>query len=113
ADDRRAWAEGRQGRIPGKDGHCSYGGAGGSGGRNAEVAGRGLTRSSVEIGYMGLAALASGVGLETPRLILRQFREQDVEPLAAMYADPETMRYLGTGVTFSRGETWRAISSML
>ena len=67
----------------------------------------------METGYQGLAALGSGVGLETPRLILRQFREQDVEPLAEMYADPETMRHLGTGVTFSRGETWRAISGML
>jgi RimJ/RimL family protein N-acetyltransferase len=63
--------------------------------------------------YPGMAALASGLGLETPRLVLRQFEERDLEPLAAMYADPETMRHLGTGATFSRGETWRAIGVML
>jgi RimJ/RimL family protein N-acetyltransferase len=72
-----------------------------------------LTGSGVETGYKGLAALGSGVGLQTPRLILRQFQEQDLDPLAAMYADPEMMRYLGTGATFSRGETWRAISGIL
>ena len=63
--------------------------------------------------YPGMAALASGLGLETPRLVLRQFEERDLDPLAAMYADPETMRHLGTGATFSRGETWRAIGGML
>jgi RimJ/RimL family protein N-acetyltransferase len=68
---------------------------------------------AANVAYPGLAALAEGVGLETPRLVLRQFEERDLEPLAAMYADEETMRHLGTGATFSRAETWRAIGSML
>ena len=63
--------------------------------------------------YPGVDSLASGLGLETPRLLLRQFDERDVDPLSAIYADPESMQYLGTGITFSRDETWRAISGML
>ena len=42
--------------------------------------------------YPGLGALASGLELETPRLRLRQFLEQDVDALAAMYADAEIGR---------------------
>jgi len=33
--------------------------------------------------------------LETPRLILREFREQDASDLLALNADPEVMRYTG------------------
>jgi RimJ/RimL family protein N-acetyltransferase len=33
------------------------------------------------------------VTLETPRLWLRQWREEDFEPFAALNSDPETMRY--------------------
>jgi RimJ/RimL family protein N-acetyltransferase len=51
--------------------------------------------------------------LDTPRLRLRPFRESDWEPYAAMCADPEVMRYLGTGATLTRDETWRAIAGML
>jgi RimJ/RimL family protein N-acetyltransferase len=64
-------------------------------------------------GYPGLAALADGVSLTTPRLRLRQFVEADLDALAAIYADAETMQYLGAGATFTRPETWRAIASML
>ncbi|MBD2099200.1 GNAT family N-acetyltransferase [Trichocoleus sp. FACHB-591] len=32
---------------------------------------------------------------ETPRLLLRQFTQDDVDDLAAMYADPAVMTYLG------------------
>lgn len=53
------------------------------------------------------------VTLETPRLRLRQFRESDWEPYAAMCADPDVMRYLGTGVTLSRDDAWRSIASIL
>jgi len=63
--------------------------------------------------YPGIGALVAGLALETPRLKLRQFDESDVDALAQVYADPETMRHLGDGRTFSRDETWRAISSML
>ena len=61
----------------------------------------------------GLAHIAEGTALETARLKLRLFAEKDLDALAAMYADAETMRYIGEGKTFNRGETWRAISSML
>lgn len=61
----------------------------------------------------GLPALARDVALETARLKLRLFAERDVDALAAMYADAETMRHVGEGKTFNRHETWRAVSSML
>jgi RimJ/RimL family protein N-acetyltransferase len=63
--------------------------------------------------YPGLPVLATSLQLETPRLLLRQFVEDDLDALATMYADPETMRYMGDGRTFDRGETWRAISGTL
>ena len=53
------------------------------------------------------------IELETKRLRLVKFREDHWEPYAEMCADPEIMRYLGTGATLSRDDTWRAIASML
>ena len=53
------------------------------------------------------------VELETRRLRLRKFREEDWDPYAVMCADPEVMRYLGTGATQTRDEAWRAIAGML
>lgn len=53
------------------------------------------------------------VTLETERLLLRQFRSGDLEAYAPMCADPEVMRYLGTGVTLTRAETWRGMATML
>lgn len=35
--------------------------------------------------------------LETERLVLRRWRAQDLEPFAAMNADPEVMRYFASG----------------
>ncbi|GAA2388711.1 GNAT family N-acetyltransferase [Streptomyces glaucosporus] len=35
--------------------------------------------------------------IRTPRLVLRRWREEDVEPLAAVNADPEVMRWIGDG----------------
>jgi RimJ/RimL family protein N-acetyltransferase len=64
-------------------------------------------------GYPGLAALSTGLRLETPRLVLRQFEERDLDPLAAIYGDNETMQYLGDGRMLTRDETWRAIGGML
>jgi RimJ/RimL family protein N-acetyltransferase len=54
-----------------------------------------------------------GVTLETQRLLLRPFRNSDHAAYAAMCADPEVMQYLGTGVTQSPMEAWRAMASML
>lgn len=39
------------------------------------------------------------VELFTPRLVLRQWREDDREPFAALNADPEVMRYFPTPLT--------------
>lgn len=37
------------------------------------------------------------IALSTARLVLRRPEESDVEPLMAMDADPEVMRYIGSG----------------
>jgi RimJ/RimL family protein N-acetyltransferase len=46
--------------------------------------------------------------LETERLVLRGWRESDIEVEAAVSADPEVMRYLG-GV-IGREEAWRRMT---
>ena len=51
--------------------------------------------------------------LETPRLLMRQFREPDWDACAEMSADAEVMRYIGTGVTLTRDESWRSIADFL
>jgi RimJ/RimL family protein N-acetyltransferase len=51
--------------------------------------------------------------LETDRLRLRMFREDDLEPYAAICADPEVMRYLGDGKPLSRPEAWRQMAMIL
>jgi RimJ/RimL family protein N-acetyltransferase len=43
--------------------------------------------------------------LTTPRLILRRWREDDLDALAAMNADPEVMRYVGDGSVRDRQQT--------
>jgi RimJ/RimL family protein N-acetyltransferase len=53
------------------------------------------------------------VVLDTPRLRLRPFRHEDLDAYAEICADPEVMRYLGTGVTLSRNDTWRAMAGIL
>lgn len=53
------------------------------------------------------------VTLETERLILRMWREDDdFETYAQMCADLEVMRYLG-GKTFSRMEAWRHMAFLI
>jgi RimJ/RimL family protein N-acetyltransferase len=51
--------------------------------------------------------------LETPRLILRPFRGEDLDPYAALCADIEVMRYIGMGVALTRTDAWRSIAGML
>ncbi|MFK8251664.1 GNAT family N-acetyltransferase [Ancylobacter terrae] len=43
--------------------------------------------------------------LTTPRLILRPYRLADFEPYAAMWAEPEVVRFIG-GVPFTREAAW-------
>lgn len=54
----------------------------------------------------------SGPRLETERLILRTWSEDDFEEYAALCADPEVMRFLG-GRTFDRLEAWRHLAFMV
>ena len=50
--------------------------------------------------------------LQTSRLVLRPFREEDLGDYQAMCSDPEVMRFLG-GKTWSRMDTWRHIATIL
>jgi RimJ/RimL family protein N-acetyltransferase len=47
------------------------------------------------------------------RLILRGFEEEDLDAYAEMCGDSEVMRYIGTGQTLSRSESWRNMAMML
>ena len=49
--------------------------------------------------------------LETPRLVLRVPRAEDLDPLCAMMADAETAHFIG-GVT-PRSITWRTLMTMI
>lgn len=51
--------------------------------------------------------------LETQRLILREFREEDLDGYAEMCGDPEVMRYIGEGKPLSCWESWRSMAMML
>jgi RimJ/RimL family protein N-acetyltransferase len=53
------------------------------------------------------------ISLETERLILRMFREDDLDAYAAMCADPDVMRYLGDGKALTRSEAWRQMALIL
>ncbi|MFF5442503.1 GNAT family N-acetyltransferase [Streptomyces achromogenes] len=45
------------------------------------------------------------VTLETPRLVLRRWREEDIEPMAAVNADPEVMRWIRDGGVLDEQQT--------
>lgn len=52
------------------------------------------------------------VVLQTERLILRMFREEDFEAYAKLTSDPEVMRFLG-GKALDRYETWRHMAFLI
>ncbi len=52
------------------------------------------------------------IELTTPRLLLRQWRDDDLDPLAAIYADPEVMRYIGDGSVRDREQTAAGLAAM-
>jgi RimJ/RimL family protein N-acetyltransferase len=52
------------------------------------------------------------LSLQTERLTLRPFREEDVPDYAAMCADLEVMRFLG-GKAWTRLDAWRHIATVL
>ena len=49
------------------------------------------------------------ITLETDRLKLRAFRNEDIDAYAEICADPEVMRFLG-GKPLNRGEAWRQMA---
>ena len=51
--------------------------------------------------------------LTTDRLRLRAFRGGDLDAFAAMRANPEVVRYLGTGRTSTPVEVWRMMATFL
>lgn len=52
--------------------------------------------------------------LSTPRLKLRQWREADLEPWAALNADPEVMRYFPAAMSRAQSDEWaRTIHAMI
>jgi RimJ/RimL family protein N-acetyltransferase len=53
------------------------------------------------------------ITLETERLLLRPFREADLDAYARTCADPEVMRYIGEGRTLSRADAWRQMAFFL
>jgi len=53
------------------------------------------------------------VEVETGRLLLRGWREEDLEPYARMCADPEVMRFIGDGSTLTRERSEAQISRFL
>jgi RimJ/RimL family protein N-acetyltransferase len=48
--------------------------------------------------------------VETERLLLRGWRDEDVEPYARLCADPEVMKYIGGGATLTLEESGTQIS---
>ena len=55
----------------------------------------------------------STVVIETPRLILRELTRDDLDDLAALFADPKVMRYIGDGATKSRQESAQLLERLL
>jgi RimJ/RimL family protein N-acetyltransferase len=53
------------------------------------------------------------IELQTDRLLLRPFREADLDAYAALCADPEITRYLGDGRTLDREDAWRQMAMLI
>jgi RimJ/RimL family protein N-acetyltransferase len=51
--------------------------------------------------------------LQTDRLVMRPFVEDDLDAYAAIVAEPEVCRYLGNGDTLDRAGAWRQIAVFL
>ena len=51
--------------------------------------------------------------IDTERLRLRMFRDSDLDNLAALFADPDVMRYVGNGQPTDRIEAQMALTSVV
>jgi RimJ/RimL family protein N-acetyltransferase len=51
--------------------------------------------------------------VETERLVLRAFRQDDLDAFAAANLDPDVVRYVGAGTPASRADSWRSMASAL
>jgi RimJ/RimL family protein N-acetyltransferase len=51
--------------------------------------------------------------LETQRLVLRQFRDDDLDAFATLQADPVVARHVGDGSTNDRATSWRLMAMFL
>src|SRR5688500_8386833 len=51
--------------------------------------------------------------IQTERLVLRAFHEDDTEPLFQLMQDPEVVRYIGDRRIPTRQEVWRAIAGWI
>jgi RimJ/RimL family protein N-acetyltransferase len=56
---------------------------------------------------------AMSLQLHTDRLLLRQFRGQDLDAFAAIQANPDAARHIGDGQTNDRDTAWRLIAMFL
>jgi len=56
---------------------------------------------------------AHSYAIETERLRLRMFRDADLDDLAELFADPDVMRYVGTGQPCDRAEAKKALDSIV
>jgi RimJ/RimL family protein N-acetyltransferase len=56
---------------------------------------------------------AGSASIETARLRLRMFGLEDLDNLAALFADPEVMRYVADGKPVGREEADKALRSMI
>lgn len=50
--------------------------------------------------------------LHTPRLLLRRWRDADVEPMAAINGDPDVMRWIGAGTVRNLEQTRAGIAAI-
>ena len=53
-----------------------------------------------------MSVLTGAVAIETPRLVLRQWREDDLAPFAALNRDPEVMRFFEEPLSRERSDAW-------
>ena len=53
----------------------------------------------------------SQLSIKTGRLLLRRWRDDDVEPFAGMCSDPEVMRYIGSGATRTHAQAQASIEA--